>query len=80
MQYQKLFAWFNQLVFDWGSSSKTIVSDSDDNSDSGVEDAILGIDNLQLNDMNEFDYNMWDQEPEVIYSFNTESIYLLTRS
>ena len=73
-QYQKLSSWFNQLVFNWEQS---IISNSDDNSDSGIEDAIFGIDNLQLSNVTEFDYNMWDQE--AIFSFNTESIYLLTR-
>ena len=48
-QYQKLFAWYNQLVFDWIGSDARGVSVGDD-SDSGVEDAILKINDLQLDD------------------------------
>jgi len=46
-----LFAWYNRLVFDWmGSNAKGVDVDIGDDSDSGIEDAILQMDDLQLND------------------------------
>jgi hypothetical protein len=45
-----LFAWFNQLVFHWeGSDAKGVKVNASD-SDSGIEDAILQMDTLQLSD------------------------------
>lgn len=53
--YQKLFAWFNKRVFDWsGSDAKGINSDIGD-TDSGVEEAILRINELDLEDDNSDD-------------------------
>lgn len=47
--YQKLFAWFNRIIFNWsGSDAKGINSDID--TDSGVEEAILQMDGLYLDD------------------------------
>lgn len=48
--YQKLFAWFNKLVFNWtGSDAKGINSDIED-TDSGIEEAILQMDVLYIED------------------------------
>jgi hypothetical protein len=47
LPYQKLFAWFNNIVFNWnGSHAKGINSDIED--DSGVEEAILQMDVLNF--------------------------------
>jgi hypothetical protein len=48
--YQKLFAWYNKLVFNWSGSS--INSDNED-TDSGIEEAILDMDALYLEDDND---------------------------
>lgn len=49
--YQKLFAWFNKIIFNWnGSGAKGINSDDFEDTDSGVEEAILQMDVLSLED------------------------------
>jgi hypothetical protein len=55
LPYQKLFAWFNKMVFNWnGSDAKGINSLSDfEDTDSGVEAAILQLDVLNLEDDND---------------------------
>ena len=48
--YQTLFAWFNKIVFNWsGSDARGVNSDIED-TDSGVEEAILQMDSLNLED------------------------------
>lgn len=48
--YLKLFAWFNKVIFDWsGSDARGINGDIED-TDSGVEEAILQMDGLYLDD------------------------------
>jgi len=46
--YQRLFQWYNDLVFHWSSTDLT--RDEPKDTDSGVEEAILGLQGIQLDD------------------------------
>ena len=48
--YQKLFKWFNKIVFNWSGSDAKGINDDPDDTDSGVEEAILQMDGLYLYD------------------------------
>jgi hypothetical protein len=46
--YQRLFQWYNDLVFHWSSTNLT--GNEPEDTDSGVEEAILGLENMELDD------------------------------
>jgi len=46
--YQRLFQWYNDLVFHWSSTDLT--RNEPEDTDSGVEEAILGLQGIQLDD------------------------------
>ncbi|KAF8223460.1 hypothetical protein L208DRAFT_1381462 [Tricholoma matsutake] len=45
-QYRSLFQWFNHLVFNWTTNVDLV----DDDYDSGIKDAIIGVTGLQIDD------------------------------
>jgi hypothetical protein len=54
--YLKLFQWYNDLVFHW--SSTDLIRNEPEETDSGVEEAILGLQDMQLdNDSEDNDAN-----------------------